>query len=371
MARVVTKSLTKRFGRKTVVDGFDLTVEDGELAVIVGPSGCGKTTVLRMVAGLESPSGGEVYFDQQLINPIPPERRNVGMVFQDYALYPHMSVFENLAFGLRVRRTPREEVRQQVDAVARLLEVEELLSKRPRELSGGQRQRVALGRAVIRRPSVFLMDEPLSNLDAGLRDRMRVEMRRLHRRLGVTTLYVTHDQAEAMTLGDRVVVMKEGRVRQVGTAQEVYARPADAFVAGFVGSPGMNLWTLPWEAGPAGVRLGGLLELPAAFLPALRLADDRVIVGIRPEAFAARPTPGSIKVTFHLEEVERLGSHLHLHGRLGEHTVVAKQEAAVPAVPGTERTLWVEPGAVHIFRVGSGERLVPGGDPPTRAAVGS
>ncbi|MGH2411526.1 MAG: ABC transporter ATP-binding protein, partial [Chloroflexota bacterium] len=240
MASVTLKNLSKRFGKVTAVNEVSLQIRDGEFVVLLGPSGCGKSTMLYSIAGLETISGGEIYIGDRLMNRVPPKARNIAMVFQDYALYPHMNVYNNMAFGLKLRKAASQEIERRVHDAAALLSIEHLLQRRPRELSGGQRQRVALGRAIVREPDVFLMDEPLSNLDAILRAQMRTEISRLHRRLHTTFIYVTHDQVEAITMGDRIVVLKDGLIQQVGSPQEVYDLPANVFVGGFIGTPAMN-----------------------------------------------------------------------------------------------------------------------------------
>jgi len=293
MASVTIKNLTKHYGKVLAVDGVDLEIRDGEFMVLLGPSGCGKSTLLYSIAGLEDISGGEIYIGDHLMNCVPPKARNIAMVFQDYALYPHMSVYDNMAFGLKLRKAARAEIDRRVHEAAALLGIERLLQRRPRELSGGQRQRVALGRALVREPDVFLMDEPLSNLDALLRVQMRAEISKLHARLKTTFVYVTHDQVEAMTMGDRIVILKDGVIQQVGTPQEVYARPATVFVAGFIGTPSMNFMqglltpgdgALVFDTGQ--VRI----PLPAASATLDRYAGRQVIAGIRPSAIELLPT---------------------------------------------------------------------------------
>src|SRR3989441_3263639 len=287
MARVLLKNLNKKYDDVHAVKDVNLEIRDREFVVLVGPSGCGKTTTLRMVAGLEEISSGEIRIDEQRINELAPMDRDIAMVFQNYALYPHMSVYDNMAFGLRMRKFGREEIERRVRQAAEILGIQELLARRPRQLSGGQRQRVALGRAIVRNPRVFLFDEPLSNLDAALRVQMRVELKRLHDRLETTAIYVTHDQVEAMTLGDRVVVMKDGWIQQVGEPLELYGKPANKFVAGFIGSPAMNFAeaTVAEENGAVMVTNPGIrVRVPPAKAEALRqYVGKRGTLGIRPE----------------------------------------------------------------------------------------
>jgi len=322
VARVAFDAVTKVYpGPMVAVDGLTLDVADGEFLILVGPSGCGKSTALRMVAGLEKISAGEITIGERVVNDVPPKDRDVAMVFQSYALYPHMTVERNLAFGLRQRRMPRDEIGRRVDEMGRMLGLEDLLRRRPGQLSGGQRQRVAMGRALVREPEVFLLDEPLSNLDAKLRVEMRSELKRLHRRVGVTTIYVTHDQVEAITLGDRIAVLSGGILQQVGPPQEVYDHPANLFVAGFIGSPAMNLLTGVARAGRLAV---GAVEL-SADVPA---PDGEVVVGIRPEGL--RPVgeshdgPGVFDVR--VEVVEPLGEEVLVHGSVDAPAVVGTGE---------------------------------------------
>src|SRR5262244_44454 len=289
MAQVSLRKLYKRFDDTEAVRGIDLDIADKEFVVLVGPSGCGKTTTLRMIAGLEEISAGEIAVDGEVVNDVPPKDRDMAMVFQNYALYPHMTVYENMSFGLRLKRYPKDEIARRVQEAARILDITELLDRKPRQLSGGQRQRVAMGRAIVRNPKVFLFDEPLSNLDAKLRVQMRIEIKRVHQKVRTTTVYVTHDQVEAMTLADRVVVMNRGRIEQIGTPNDVYHNPATRFVAGFIGSPAMNFVPCRLEevGGRANIRLTDRIAFP---LPPPRAAryssvprNERLLMGIRPE----------------------------------------------------------------------------------------
>ena len=327
MATLELAGLTKSFGNTPVLHGIDLTLNDGELLVIVGASGCGKSTLLRLVAGLERPTAGRVLLDGRDITALDPASRDAAMVFQNYALYPHMSVFDNMAYGLRIRGVPRADIRRRVDQAAALLGIETLLSRKPRQLSGGQRQRVAMGRAIVREPKLFLFDEPLSNLDAKLRVQMRAEIRRLQRRLGVTSLYVTHDQTEAMTLGDRLLVLHQGRPAQLATPMEVFERPADTYVASFIGAPAMNFLPGELTANGTAVRLQAGPTIPFAAATPRGPGGLAVTVGIRPEHLTIGPPDpaGSLdtagqadpqSLTLHVDLVEPLGSETLVHGRL-------------------------------------------------------
>ena len=288
MAQVTLRKLTKNYDETPAVRGIDLDIGDKEFVVLVGPSGCGKSTTLRMIAGLEDITGGEILIGGDLVNDVPPKDRDIAMVFQNYALYPHMTVFENMSFGLRLKKVPKAEIKARVDNAARILDIQELLERKPKQLSGGQRQRVAMGRAIVRDPRVFLFDEPLSNLDAKLRVQMRTEIKRVHQKVRTTTIYVTHDQVEAMTLADRVVVMNAGLIEQVGAPNELYHAPATRFVAGFIGSPAMNLMPCGLEetAGALRVRLNGEVAFP---VPANRTARYRPYVGRSELLFGLRP----------------------------------------------------------------------------------
>jgi len=350
MATVSLDGVRKSFGDREVVHGVSCEVGDGELVVVVGPSGCGKSTLLRMVAGLETVTAGTVAIDGRIVNGIEPKDRDIAMVFQNYALYPHMSVYDNMAYGLRMRRMSRAEIRSRVGRAAEILQLDGLLQRRPRQLSGGQRQRVAMGRAIVRDPKVFLFDEPLSNLDAQLRVQMRVEIKRLQQELATTSLYVTHDQVEAMTLADRLIVMNAGNVDQIGRPLDLYERPATAFVAGFIGSPAMNL--VAGRLNGRGVTIGD------AVLPvhAPGGASDRpVLVGLRPEHLDLAPDgPLALRV----ELLERLGADTILHGRLGNEVRMTARTAANFAPPlGDIARFAIRPGDIHLFDPDTGQRL--------------
>jgi sn-glycerol 3-phosphate transport system ATP-binding protein len=350
VATLRLENLRKSFGNTAILHGIDLALADGEMLVIVGASGCGKSTLLRLVAGLDTPSAGRIVLDGRDVTALDPSRRDVAMVFQNYALYPHMSVFDNMAYGLRIRGLGREAIRAKVQEAAALLGIAALLDRKPRQLSGGQRQRVAMGRAIVREPALFLFDEPLSNLDAALRVQMRAEIRRLQRRLGITSLYVTHDQVEAMTLGDRLLVLNRGVPVQLATPMEVYQRPADTFVAGFIGAPAMNFLPATLVRGGTAVRLaaGPELPLPAAAGP----EGQAVTLGIRPEHL--QPAADGLPVT--VELVEALGAETLVHGRLPDGTtLLVKQPGILPV--GETLTVALPPDQLHLFDPGTGQRL--------------
>ena len=334
MASVILKNVCKRFGGVTAVDDLSIAIEDREFAVLVGSSGCGKTTALRMIAGLEKATSGDIFVGETRVNDLEPRERDIAMVFQSYALYPHMSVRENMGFGLRIRKLEQKEIDDRVAEAADILGIRELLERKPKELSGGQRQRVAVGRAIVRKPKVFLFDEPLSNLDAKLRVAMRAEISKLHRRLGATMIYVTHDQVEAMTMADRIFIMSRGVLQQNGTPMEVYARPANRFVAGFIGSPAMNFVDATLDATSDGlwVDAGGFrVRVPAAFeAPLDGHRGQGVVFGVRPEDIALASASGSERsdednvVNARAEVVETLGAEIFLHLACGAHTLVAR-----------------------------------------------
>jgi multiple sugar transport system ATP-binding protein len=382
VSRIALEGITKRYqDGTTAVRSLDLSIADGELMVLVGPSGCGKTTALRMVAGLEEITEGTILIDGRPVNDMEPRDRDIAMVFQSYALYPHLTVRDNMGFSLKYRKTPKQEIRRRVDEAARILELEELLGRKPRQLSGGQRQRVAMGRAIVRQPRAFLMDEPLSNLDAKLRVQMRAEIARLQRSLGVTTIYVTHDQTEAMTLGSRVAVLRHGVLQQVASPQELYRRPANLFVAGFIGSPAMNLIEATLERGPGGSGPGGSgpdgpqvvfgthrLRVPAGVLrehPALeKYLGRKVVTGIRPEhledaALVPGAAPESV-IEVSVELREELGAEVNAHCTVG----VAPLQVAAVAIGDSE------PDAAEIEEVPQMPAIIARLDPRTAIREG-
>jgi sn-glycerol 3-phosphate transport system ATP-binding protein len=334
MASISLRNVVKKYGKGKqelqVIHGVNAEIADREFIVIVGPSGCGKSTLLRMVAGLEEISGGEIAIGERVVNLLEPAERDIAMVFQNYALYPHMSVFENMAYGLKIRKMPMAEIKERVDKAAGILELGHLLDRKPRQLSGGQRQRVAMGRAIVRQPQVFLFDEPLSNLDAKLRAQTRIEIQKLHRELGITSLFVTHDQVEAMTLAQRMIVMNAGRMEQFGTPEEVYHRPASTFVASFIGSPPMNL----------------LKDVPGGRADAL--------LGIRPEHLELGDGGWEVRT----ETVEMLGAERLIYGRLGQEQVIVRVEEGGLA-PAPDQVIRVRPreDRLHWFDAGSGKRI--------------
>lgn len=361
MAAVQLIGIFKRFGDVEVVHGIDLEISDGEFVVLVGPSGCGKTTVMRMVAGLEDISGGELLIAGKHANRLPPQQRNIAMVFQSYALYPHLSVYENIAFGPRIRKEPESEFRTRIQAVAKTLNLTPYLDRLPRALSGGQRQRVAMGRAVVREPELFLFDEPLSNLDAKLRVQMRTEIKALHQRLRNTIIYVTHDQIEAMTLADRIVVMNAGRIEQVGRPLELYDRPANLFVAGFIGSPAMNFLEGTVAEEGKGLALatdgGSRFPLPAGCAEPGR----RISLGIRPEHVElVQDGP----IVMHVDVVEPTGAETHLYSKFDETPFCVAEKQRLDIHPGQQVHLAFPENRIHLFDARSGERL-------DRAGVGS
>jgi multiple sugar transport system ATP-binding protein len=352
VAEVEFRGVSRRFGDVLALHGLDLTVGDGEFLILVGPSGCGKSTALRLLAGLDKPSSGEILIGGQSVTRLGPGERDIAMVFQNYALYPHMSVYQNLAYGLRQRRTPRAEVDRRVRETAALLDIDQLLDRKPGQLSGGQRQRVAMGRALVRRPQAFLLDEPLSNLDAKLRTQVRGDLKRLHRELPVTSIYVTHDQVEAMTLGDRICVMSAGEVQQIGTTDDIYHHPANTFVAGFMGSPPMNL--VPGE-----VR-GGRVLVAGAALTEAPAPDRRVTVGFRPEDLRVGGPEEGGTLPVRIDFCEPLGSHVLVHALVAAGDGADPTAVVAQAPPGTSYDsgarvgITVAPGKTYLFAAETG-----------------
>ena len=363
MAGVTLRQLTKRFGVVSVIEGVDLEIRDHEFMVLVGPSGCGKSTVLRMIAGLEEVTGGTISIGDRMVNEVPPKDRDVAMVFQNYALYPHMTIRENLEFGLRIRSTPQGEIDRLVDEAAQILGITPLLDRKPKELSGGQRQRVALGRAIVRKPSVFLFDEPLSNLDAKLRVQMRAEIKKLQQRLQTTTVYVTHDQVEAMTMGHRIAILNAGKLEQVGTPLEVYDRPASVFVATFIGTPPMNFLRGTLRDS------GGSIQTPIVQLPipaswrevAARNVGRDVVLGIRPEHLLdpsrSRPGVETAEVEIVVDLVETLGDEIVVHGTLGADPFACKMDSHAAPRIGDHVKVLLELNALQLFDAGTQQRL--------------
>ncbi|HEX8740584.1 MAG TPA: sn-glycerol-3-phosphate import ATP-binding protein UgpC [Casimicrobiaceae bacterium] len=353
MASVAFRQVTKRYGDVEVIHGIDVEVADGEFVVIVGPSGCGKSTLLRMVAGLEVISSGEIAIGPRVVNDLEPKDRDIAMVFQNYALYPHMSVYDNMAYGLKLRNVSKADIESKVRKAAEILELAPLLKRTPRQLSGGQRQRVAMGRAIVREPAVFLFDEPLSNLDAKLRVQMRFEIQKLHRRLATTSLYVTHDQVEAMTLAQRMIVMNAGRAEQIGTPMEVYENPQTVFVAGFIGSPAMNF--MPGKAtgnGSVALEHGGRAPIASAALAAGRA----VTIGIRPEHLVPCGE-GEAALRGPVELVEQLGADVLVHVTHGSGTVIARLPHGQSPAAGSLCSLRADPARVFAFDAESGKRI--------------
>ena len=357
MAAVDLKGVVKSYdGKLTVIHGIDLQIKHGEFVVFVGPSGCGKSTLLRMIAGLESISGGEVRIDGKVVNDLPPRARDIAMVFQDYALYPHKNLYDNMAFGLRLRKTPEEEIKQRVMDAARLLKIDHMLERKPAALSGGQRQRVAIGRAIVRQPKVFLFDEPLSNLDAQLRYEMRSEIKRLHQRLGATIIYVTHDQVEAMTMADRIAVLSAGKKMQYDTPDNIYNHPAAVFVAGFTGAPPMNLADCTLAGGRADLG-GASISLPRE-LAERGNAVAKLKFGIRPENITlTRQSESDLEVPAEVSMLEPLGAETLVSLKIGNAEMTSRCNASFRDRPGTKLPVYMNPRHLHLFDAGSGVAL--------------
>ena len=356
MAAVELRQVVKTYdGKHTIIHGLDLDIREGEFCVFVGPSGCGKSTLLRMIAGLETITSGEVRIAGEVVNDKPPRARDIAMVFQDYALYPHKTLYDNMAFGLRLRKTPEDEIKRRVMDAARLLRIDHMLDRRPAALSGGQRQRVAIGRAIVRKPAVFLFDEPLSNLDAQLRQEMRTEIKRLHQRLGATMIYVTHDQVEAMTLADRIAVLSAGHKMQYDTPDAIYNRPAALFVAGFTGAPPMNLSACTLGAGRADLG-GASIALPPA-LACATVADCQL--GIRPENIGLAPAGADdLRVPAEVMLLEPLGSETLVTLKVGRAEWIARCPASFKQAPGHRLDVFVPPAALRLFDNANGQAVV-------------
>ena len=346
MASVSFRKLGKSYGSVRIVKDIDLDIADREFVVLVGPSGCGKSTTLRMLAGLEGITSGEVLIGDRVVNSLPPRERDIAMVFQDYALYPHKTVYENMAFSLKVRGLAADEIKTRVTEASEMLGITPLLERRPSQLSGGQRQRVAMGRAIVRRPQVFLFDEPLSNLDAKLRGQVRTEIKKLHQAIGTTIIYVTHDQVEAMTLADRIVILKGGDIEQVGTPDDVYNHPASVFVGGFVGSPAMNFAKA--KISGSEIVLANNARLPLSAGKGVALDGRDVIVGVRPEHFSSFTQSGS-SIIGKVQVVEPLGADTLVHFGLGEATLTARMPPEVRPIVGQDLTIGVDPSKIHLF----------------------
>ena len=358
MAAVSLQGVVKSYdGKSNVIHGIDLQINHGEFVVFVGPSGCGKSTLLRMIAGLETITGGEIRIGDQVVNDLPPRARDIAMVFQDYALYPHKNLYDNMAFGLRLRSTDEAEIKQRVMDAAKLLRIDHMLDRRPSQLSGGQRQRVAIGRAIVRQPKVFLFDEPLSNLDAQLRGEMRSEIKRLHQRLGATIIYVTHDQVEAMTMADRIAVLSAGRTMQYGTPDTIYNQPAALFVAGFTGAPPMNLVDCSLQNGHADLGLGNTIALPAD-LAARAASVPGLKFGIRPENITlSRQHPDDVQTQAEVVLLEPLGAETLVTLKIGLGEMMARCPASFRERPGTRLPVHLNRQHMRLFDAASGAAL--------------
>lgn len=361
MAGVEIRRIVKQYGPVEVLHGIDLSIRDGEFVVLVGPSGCGKSTLLRMIAGLEGVTDGEIEIDGAVVNDLPPRARDIAMVFQDYALYPHKSVYDNMGFGLRMRGAAKGDIDRLVHEAAEILQIGHLLQRRPGQLSGGQRQRVAMGRAIVRRPKVFLFDEPLSNLDAQLRAEMRVEIKKLHQRFGTTIVYVTHDQIEAMTLADRIAIMKDGEVQQYGTPDDVYNHPANRFVASFIGAPPMNMTQATVSGDARSLRLSSGIEIAPAGGAGHGLAANAgrsIIIGLRPEHVSlANDDPTRARVSGEVELVEPLGSETQATVRVGDARFTGRFSPEAGLAHGQQITLGLALDRAHFFDANTGETL--------------
>ena len=354
MARIELKHLSKEFDKGVkVINDLNLNIEDGEFLVMVGPSGCGKSTTLRLIAGLEEVNEGEIYIGDKLVNDVPPKNRDISMVFQNYALYPHMTVYDNMAFGLKLRKYKKKEIEERVRDAADILEIEHLLKRKPKQLSGGQRQRVALGRAIVRKPKVFLFDEPLSNLDAKLRVQMRTEIKKIHNRLKTTMVYVTHDQVEAMTMGERISVMKDGIIHQVDTPLNLYDKPVDLFVAGFIGSPGMNFISTDIKNGKELIADEGNIQIriPEKYREVIApFAGKSIVLGVRPEDISLTSLGNnSAEVSLNLEVFEPMGNETFLYFTTGKTSIVCRSPEIISYKPNETYSVYLNLDKIHCF----------------------
>jgi len=359
--KLTIENITKKFAKVTAVDGVNLAVKPGEFMVLLGPSGCGKTTLLRLIAGLEKPDGGTIRFDDRVANDMLPKARNVAMVFQDFALYPHMTIFDNMRLPMKNLGFQKDKIKEKILWAAKLLEIDDLLNRIPAQLSGGQKQRAAIGRAIVREPKIFLLDEPLANLDAQLRMKMRVELKELQRKLQVTTVYVTHDQVEAMSMGHRIAVMKSGKIRQIGRGKDLYYHPADKFVAGFIGAPSMNFFEgeLSEKGGKFTVDVGDFtFPLPdeMAHMAVKKMRESKLILGIRPEDIHVNALKGSVGAR--VESVEPLGTETLLHLKFNRHSAVVRVSAKKEYSVGKKVNIAFDEDAIHLFDGKSEEILV-------------
>ncbi len=367
MAEVILENVVKKFGEHTIVKNINLEVKDKEFAILVGPSGCGKTTTLRMIAGLEEITSGKIYIDGKVINNVLPKDRDIAMVFQNYALYPHMKVYDNMAFGLKIRGYSKFEIEQRVREASQILSIEHLLDRYPKELSGGQRQRVAVGRAIVRKPKVFLFDEPLSNLDAKLRVQMRAELKKIHEKLQTTIIYVTHDQVEGMTMGDKICVMKDGIIQQIDSPMKLYDTPKNKFVAGFIGSPPMNFVNVMVEKDNNDILVDEgtfKLKLPESFKPRLeKYVGKKVILGIRPENmydklfYSGTVKEGSV-ITLTVDLIEPMGSEIYLHLSSGKNNFVLRADPHNTAKPNQIIEIVVNLDKLHLFDIDTEETII-------------
>lgn len=360
MTMLELKDIKKRYANTEVIHGVNLSIEKGQFVVIVGPSGCGKSTMLRMIAGLEDISSGNITIHGKLVNRLPPKSRNIAMVFQNYALYPHMNVYDNMAYGLKMRKMKKADIKVRITKAAEVLKLTDLLKRRPKDLSGGQRQRVAMGRAMVREPELFLFDEPLSNLDARLRVDMRLEIYKLQRELGITSIYVTHDQVEAMTLADVLVVMNHGHVEQMGTPLEIYNKPATQFVASFIGSPEMNFLDVKVCGDGRTIKLNDQITLPFAGSFLDQYERRQIVLGIRPEALHIAEKNDAIQFAMRVDLVEALGSDTIAYGRMvhGDARLVVKLSGHIRTHVGEVLTLSLRPSNLHFFDKTSGKRII-------------